>query len=215
METRPATLQDPLRALSEIAEAINTLQEPNALLEKVLEIAMETLEAERGFILLTSDTQPEGFDVAIRRNFTEEQLGDVVRLSTSVVYEVLRKGEPVLLYEALTDDRFGGAESIVLQQIQSIACVPLRLKNRQVGAIYLDSLTQRGRFTRDHLPFLNAFANQAAVAATVRGLGGDRAAVDLVAPQAAIAPGQACVVYHGERVLGGGWIERAEARFAA
>ena len=164
METRPATLQDPLRALSEIAEAINTLQEPNALLEKVLEIAMETLEAERGFILLTSDTQPEGFDVAIRRNFTEEQLGDVVRLSTSVVYEVLRKGEPVLLYEALTDDRFGGAESIVLQQIQSIACVPLRLKNRQVGAIYLDSLTQRGRFTRDHLPFLNAFANQAAVA---------------------------------------------------
>ena len=58
-------------------------------------------------------------------------------------------------------------------------------------------------------------ANQAAVAATVRGLGGDRAAVDLVAPQAAIAPGQACVVYHGERVLGGGWIERAEAALAA
>ena len=55
METRPTTLQDPLRALSEIAGAINTLQEPNALLEKVLAIAMETLEAERGFILLTSD----------------------------------------------------------------------------------------------------------------------------------------------------------------
>ncbi|MFB3132612.1 MAG: sigma-54 interaction domain-containing protein, partial [Rhodothermales bacterium] len=164
METRPATLQDPLRALSEIALAINTLQEPNALLEKVLEIAMETLEAERGFILLTSDERPEGFDVTIRRNFTEEQLGDVVRLSTSVVYEVLRSGEPVLIYEALEDDRFGGAESIVLQQIQSIACVPLRLKDRQVGAIYLDSLTKRGRFTRDHLPFLNAFANQAAIA---------------------------------------------------
>jgi len=164
METRPATLQDPLRALSEIALVINTLQEPNALLEKVLEIAMETLEAERGFILLTSDERPEGFDITIRRNFTEEQLGDVVRLSTSVVYEVLRSGEPVLIYEALEDDRFGGAESIVLQQIQSIACVPLRLKDRQVGAIYLDSLTKRGRFTHDHLPFLNAFANQAAIA---------------------------------------------------
>ena len=58
-------------------------------------------------------------------------------------------------------------------------------------------------------------ANQAAVAATVRDLGGDRAAVDLVAPQAAIAPGQACVVYLGPRVLGGGWIERPEARLAA
>lgn len=164
MESQPASLQDPLQALSEIALTINSIQEPNALLEKVLEIAMETLSAERGFILLTSDEAPEGFDVTARRNFTEEQLGDVVRLSTSVVYEVLRSGEPVLIYEALQDERFGGAESIVLQQIQSIACVPLRLKDRQIGAIYLDSLTKRGRFTRQHLPFLNAFANQAAVA---------------------------------------------------
>ena len=164
MPTRPTTLQDPLRALSEIALTINTIQQPDVLLEKVLEIAMETLDAERGFVLLTSEGQPEGFDVAVRRNFTEEQLGNVVRLSTSVVYEVLRTGEPVLIYEALEDDRFGGAESIVLQQIQSIACVPLRLKERQIGAIYLDSLTKRGRFTRDNLPFLDAFANQAAVA---------------------------------------------------
>ena len=164
METSPTALQDPLRALSEIALTINTIQEPKALLEKVLEIAMETLDAERGFILLTAETQAEGFEVKARRNFTEKQLGDVVRLSTSVVTEVLRSGEPLLIYEALQDERFGGAESIVLQQIQSIACVPLRLKDRQVGAIYLDSLTKRGRFTRDNLPFLNAFANQAAVA---------------------------------------------------
>ncbi|MFQ5568666.1 MAG: sigma 54-interacting transcriptional regulator [Rhodothermales bacterium] len=164
MDLQTNALQHSLEALSEIALTINTIQEPNALLEKVLEIAMGTLDAERGFILLTSEVHPEGFEVKVQRNFTEEQLGDLVRLSTSVVYDVLRNGEPVLIYEALEDDRFGGAESIVLQQIQSIACVPLRLKERQIGAIYLDSLTRRGRFTRDTLPFLNAFANQAAVA---------------------------------------------------
>ncbi len=153
-----------LQALSEIALTVNTIQEPKALLEKVLEIAMETLDAERGFVLITAAERPEGFDVRAQRNFTEAQLGDLVRLSTSVVYDVLRRGEPVLIYEALEDERFGGAESIVLQQIQSIACVPLRLKKRQIGAIYLDSLTRRGRFTRENLPFLEAFANQAAVA---------------------------------------------------
>ncbi|HMB89618.1 MAG TPA: sigma-54-dependent Fis family transcriptional regulator [Rhodothermales bacterium] len=153
-----------LQALSEIALTINTIQEPSALLEKVLEIAMETLDAERGFVLITSDTEAEGFEITARRNFTEAQLGDIVRLSTSVVHEVLRSGEPVLVYEALEDDRFGGAESIVLQQIQSIACVPLRIKDRQIGAIYLDSLTRRSHFTRDNLPFLEAFANQAAIA---------------------------------------------------
>jgi tRNA-specific 2-thiouridylase len=36
----------------------------------------------------------------------------------------------------------------------------------------------------------------------------DRAVLD--APAFGIAAGQACVVYDGDRVLGGGWIARAE-----
>lgn len=153
-----------LEALSEIALTINTIQEPDALLARVLEIAMETLEAERGFVLLTAPDHRDGFEVRSRRNFTEEQLDDVVRLSTSVVQRVLHEGEPVLVYETEKDARYRQTESIVVQRIQSIACVPLRLKQRQIGAIYLDSLTRRGRFTRASLPFLNAFANQAAIA---------------------------------------------------
>jgi len=47
-------------------------------------------------------------------------------------------------------------------------------------------------------------------AARVRGIGGDRAEVVLDEPQAGVAPGQACVFYDGERVLGGGWIERPD-----
>ncbi len=156
--------QSSLEALTEIAQVINGIQDPEALLEKVLEIAMETLAAERGFVLLKSDKDPQGFDVKSSRNFTEKQIGDLVRISTSVVNEVLHRGEPVLVYEALTDERYKETQSIVLQKIQSIACVPLRLKSRLIGAIYLDSLTRRGHFTRDSLPFLTAFANQAAVA---------------------------------------------------
>ena len=53
------------------------------------------------------------------------------------------------------------------------------------------------------------------VAARLRALGGGRAEVVLAEPQAAIAPGQACVVYDGARVLGGGWIERPSAALAA
>ena len=42
-------------------------------------------------------------------------------------------------------------------------------------------------------------------------LDGEDALVRLDAPQFGIAPGQACVVYQGSRVLGGGWIRRAES----
>lgn len=49
---------------------------------------------------------------------------------------------------------------------------------------------------------------QSPVPATVRSLGGGRAEVTLHDPRMAVAPGQACVMYNGSRVLGGGWIER-------
>jgi tRNA-specific 2-thiouridylase len=39
---------------------------------------------------------------------------------------------------------------------------------------------------------------------------GDSADVTFETPQFGVAPGQACVVYQGSRVLGGGWIRRAE-----
>ena len=33
--------------------------------------------------------------------------------------------------------------------------------------------------------------------------------VEFDTPEAGVAPGQAAVIYQGERVLGGGWIERS------
>lgn len=167
-EVLPQNESAGLTALSEIAATVNSLREPSKLLTTVLEIAMKRLDAERGFIFLEDKDIEAGFSVRTYRNFTEDELeglvGEEGQASGSVVRAVLQSGEPELLYEASADDRYGSTESVVLQQIQSIACVPLRLKNRQIGAIYLDSRTRRGLFTRESLPFLKAFADQAAVA---------------------------------------------------
>ena len=48
-------------------------------------------------------------------------------------------------------------------------------------------------------------------AATLRAARDGTATVALDAPEHGVAPGQACVLYDGERVLGGGWIRRAAA----
>ena len=53
------------------------------------------------------------------------------------------------------------------------------------------------------------------VSALVQPLGGGRAMVTLDRPESGVAPGQACVIYRGDRVLGGGWIERADIVLAA
>ena len=163
----PDDARSALAALSEIAAALNSARDPDDVLDAVLDAALDALGAERGFVLLEAgaeDGLEAPFRVAASRNFTGDDLAGVRPLSTSVVQEVLRTGEPVLVYEAEADERYGGVESVVLQHIQSIACVPLRLRARQIGAIYLDAVKTRGRFTREHLPFLRAVADQAAIA---------------------------------------------------
>ena len=53
-----------------------------------------------------------------------------------------------------------------------------------------------------------------AVPARVKRVSEHSAEVQFAQPQSAVAPGQAVVFYQGERVLGGGWIERQTANHA-
>ncbi|WP_066651496.1 MnmA/TRMU family protein [Sphingomonas sp. CCH10-B3] len=80
-----------------------------------------------------------------------------------------------------------------------------------VGAARLASINWIGG---DHAGPLTAKVRSLAKPVPAR-LEGDRVVFD--APEYGVAPGQAAVLYAGERVLGGGWImatERAEAAFA-
>jgi tRNA-specific 2-thiouridylase len=56
---------------------------------------------------------------------------------------------------------------------------------------------------------------QPAVPAILHPGSGEEAELVLAAPAGAVAPGQAAVLYDGERVLGGGWIRRADGVSAA
>jgi len=54
-------------------------------------------------------------------------------------------------------------------------------------------------------------STQEPLAATVYGAANGWAEVHLTEPEAGVSPGQACVVYDDERLLGGGWIAGTEA----
>ncbi len=151
-----------LSALSRVSAIINNLQELDPLLEKIMDIAVETMGAERGFILLTDERGVLRPRTA--RNISAENIQDIADISNSVVQRVLQTGEAVISYDAQVDEALRESESVILNQIQSIACVPLAMKQRPIGVIYLDSITQRGGFTETSVPFLTAFAHQAAIA---------------------------------------------------
>ncbi|MCL4840000.1 MAG: sigma 54-interacting transcriptional regulator, partial [Thermoanaerobaculia bacterium] len=90
--------------------------------------------------------------------------GEGRQLSETVVRRVLESREPVLAVDAMSDSRFAGASSIVASHIVSILCVPLAIRERLIGAIYIDHCRSRDLFGQKDLDFLLAFADQAALA---------------------------------------------------
>ncbi len=157
-------LTTPYETLLRISEEINTVHEINTLLERIMDLALETLKAERGFILLKNSSDATSYEVVTMRNISRESVATIRDLSTSVVNQVLESGEAVFSLDAQADNRFAGAESIVMQQIKSVMCTPLKKETRFFGAIYVDSRAAARQFDKESLTFLQAFAGQAAIA---------------------------------------------------
>jgi len=156
--------QDNFNALYEIARSINSLLEPEELLERVLEIAMKHLSAERGFVILADPNKEDGYDVVTMKNFSSQRTSNEYAASSSVVTNVLNTGEAVLTFDAPNDERFESSVSIMAQKILSIICVPLRIGERTFGAVYLDSSTMLKEFNDESLKFLTIFGNLAGIA---------------------------------------------------
>jgi len=151
-------------ALLDISQALNSIHDTDELLQRVMDIAIETMSAERGFIMLESPGTSEEFVTAVAHNIDPDSDVSEGSASQSVLQRVMEEQEPVMTHDAPQDERFSAAESIIAQHIQSILAVPLRIKGALIGVIYLDSTKNRTQFTPQGLRFMEAFANQAAIA---------------------------------------------------
>jgi len=152
-----------LAALYEISQALNSSLDLGETLDQVMDSMIQLTGAERGCLMLVE----EDGDLEIRaaRNFDQQDLASTdLKLSHTVVQDAVESGEPVLTTNAQVDPRFSGQESVVGYHLRSIVCVPLYVRGKVIGALYLDNRMREGVFSDADLPLLAAFANQAAVA---------------------------------------------------
>ena len=148
--------------LYEIGQIINSILDPDRLLERIMDLAIETLKAERGLIVLLDERTGE-HRVTTARNVEQETTADALRYSQSVV-AAAAEGRSILSSDAVHDDRYRDFKSVSLFAIKSFMCVPMRMRDRLIGTVYVDSRRIGGLFDATDLRFLEAFANQAALA---------------------------------------------------
>jgi adenylate cyclase len=152
-----------LRTLGRVAETVNSSLELDVVLRRVLDTAVEVMAAERGFLMIADAagklelTTTYGIDRA-----TVE--GADMRPSQTTVRRVFETGEPIVTTDAQQDPRFNVNLSVRALRLRSIICVPLAIKARTIGVVYLDSRVAPGLFSPHDPDLLTAFANQAALA---------------------------------------------------
>jgi Nif-specific regulatory protein len=148
--------------LYEIVKIINSTLDLQEVLTRVLDVCVRRLRAERGMLILL-DPITGAMRTSIARNIKDSD-DDSRRSPQSIVREVIQTGQSIMSADARADHRFHASESVIAENILSILCVPLIIKERIAGAIYIDHRQARHLFSQKDLNFLEAFSDQAAIA---------------------------------------------------
>jgi serine phosphatase RsbU (regulator of sigma subunit) len=152
-----------LAAMIEIMQNLGRALALDEVLPQVLKSLFKIfVQADRGFIvMLTSDGKLIPRWVRLRR----EDANDTLRISRTIVRHVMETKEAILSADAASDERFEMSQSIADFRIRSMMCAPLLdSEGTAFGALQIDTLDQRQRFTKDDLELLVSTASQAALA---------------------------------------------------
>ncbi len=152
-----------LATLYEITRELNSSLDLDTVLENVMDRVIEVTGAERGFLMLKNERGELEFRVA--RGLDRSDLdAPEFQVSTSIVQQVEQTRQPLLTDNAQSDDRLFGGESIMLLGLRSILCVPILVKERLIGLVYVDNRLHSGIFNQQHRDLLAALASQAGIA---------------------------------------------------
>src|SRR5262245_2651849 len=167
--------------LLSLIQTLNATLVLSQVLEQVLDAVMRITRAERGFLLLADSSSEAaryapvaGLRLRVgRRRGSDAPLAEVQGISTSVVRRALESGETVATGNAAADPQLSTAQSVILMDLRTIVCIPLRSPRagaeagappQVLGALYVDNQESSAPFSPDGLRAAEALARHAALA---------------------------------------------------
>ncbi|SYZ71871.1 hypothetical protein TRIP_C10070 [Candidatus Zixiibacteriota bacterium] len=147
-----------VNSLKHISEILYSIEDRDLSLSKLVRYAVDETGAERGVLLMRADPQAE-LKVKVVVNCDDNCLEDIRQFSNSIVNTVAVQQTPLIIDNALSDDRTRRFKSIVSYNILSVICVPIRQDNILKGVLYLDHHTIPALFESEDITFIHAIAN--------------------------------------------------------
>jgi len=161
-----------LQVMYRTALAVSHTLDIDQLLQRIMELIFEWVEADRGCIMLL-DPGSKSLQPKVRRTRQGIRASEKITISKTILDYVTERNEGVLTSDARQDQRWNPAGSILQMGIREAICVPMQGRYDVVGVIYIDTSTSpqevirqggANKFTEDHLKLMIAIAHQAALA---------------------------------------------------
>ncbi len=158
-----STRTELLALIGKVGVALLSSSGLDETLNQVASLVFEAVPAERCVIMLRDETADDGMKIAVARLRGRDERIEEVRISRTVMDEVLKKGNSVLTSDAQHDPRYA-SQTMMLLGIRSVLAVPLSVVHNEVfGIIYADSPTDKASFSEEHLNILTTLASVAAI----------------------------------------------------
>jgi transcriptional regulator with GAF, ATPase, and Fis domain len=151
-----------LYALLRISRTLTSIRDSKSFQERLLELILEIVPAERGAILLAAEGVAE-FSSAVccgKLSGSEEKLF----VSRTAARHALVEGIGLLINDVAANASLRRAESLVDPKIRGLICVPLTFRDTAIGVIYLDTRNAESMFDEHHLQLVTAIAGIASPA---------------------------------------------------
>ena len=159
-----------LELLYEMSKMLGTVFDLKEIFERATDLIFRGTPADRVVALLADEAQSaeiSGYGltpIAVRtRSENLKELTEKMTISRTITHKVMREKVALLSQDAITDEQFRGAHSIVSQGIRSTICAPLITESNVHGVVYADRLDPFSTFSSDDLELISAVAAQTAV----------------------------------------------------
>ncbi|MGI8669340.1 MAG: SpoIIE family protein phosphatase [Aridibacter sp.] len=163
LESQFSSRNDLLGLISKVGVALLSSSGLEDTLNQVATLVFEAVPADRVVIMLQDETKEDGMKIAVARERGKEGQPEEVRISRTVMEEVMVNGKSVLTADAQHDPKFA-SQTMSLLGVRSVLAVPLSVNETEVfGIIYADSPTYETTFTEEHLNILTTLASVASI----------------------------------------------------
>ena len=163
LESQFSTRSELLGLISKVGVALLSSSGLDDTLNQVASLVFEAVPAERCAIMLRDETEADGMKILVARERNKAEKVEEVRISRTVMDEVMNHGKSVLTSDAQHDPRYA-SQTMALFGIRSVLAVPLSVNETEVfGIIYADSPTDKSTFSEDHLKILTTLASVASI----------------------------------------------------